>query len=133
MMDLLLNLRGPQRFEWLGPGLLHEKLCQLLKSLPKQLRRNFLPVPNYADTCLQVMTVSDESLLDALQKQLLRMSGIKIIQADWDMNKLTPHMPMNFKVVDDKGNSIAMGRDLLKLQGPLKEQAQLHKGWIKLS
>ncbi len=123
-LNLLLNLRGAQRFEWLVPGLLHEKLCQLLKSLPKQLRRNFVPVPNYADACLQMMAVSDESLLETLQKQLLRMSGVKITRADWDMSKLTPHMLMNFKVVDDKGSCVAMGRDLLQLQGPLKEQAQ---------
>ena len=123
-LNLLLNLRGAQRCEWLVPGLLHEKVCQLLKSLPKQLRRNFVPVPNFVDACLQVMGASDESLLEALQKQLLRMSGVKITRADWDMNKLTPHMFMNFKVVDDKGHCVAMGRDLLQLQGPLKEQAQ---------
>ena len=123
-LNLLLNLGAPQRFERLVPGLLHEKLCQLLKSLPKQLRRNFVPVPNYADACLQGMAASDESLLDALQKQLLRMSGIKVTRADWDISKLTPHMLMNFKVVDDKGACVAMGRDLLQFQGPLKEQAQ---------
>jgi ATP-dependent helicase HrpA len=123
-LNLLCNRNGPQRFEWLVPGLLHEKVCQLLKSLPKQLRRNFVPVPNFADACLQAIAASDESLLEALQKQLLRMSGVKITNADWDLSKLIPHMLMNFKVVDDKGNRVSMGRDLLQLQGKLKEQAQ---------
>ena len=119
-----LNLIKPQRFEWLVPGLLHEKICQLLKSLPKQLRRNFVPVPNFADACLQAMAVSNESLAEELQKQLLRMTGVKVTRADWDLAKLTPHMSMNFKVVDEKGNGVSMGRDLLQLQGKLKEQAQ---------
>lgn len=119
-----LNLFKPQRFEWLVPGLLHEKICQLLKSLPKQLRRNFVPVPNFSDACLQAMAISDESLLEALQKQLLRMTGVKVTSADWDLTKLTPHMFMNFAVVDEKGNVLSTGRDLLQLQGRLKEQAQ---------
>ncbi len=119
-----LNLFKPQRFEWLVPGLLHEKICQLLKSLPKQLRRNFVPVPNFADACLQAMAISDESLLEALQKQLLRMTGVKVTSADWDLTKLTPHMFMNFAVVDEQGNVLSTGRDLLQLQGRLKEQAQ---------
>jgi ATP-dependent helicase HrpA len=123
-----LNLLKSQHFEWLVPGLLHEKVCQLLKSLPKSLRRNFVPVPNFADACLQAIAAGDEplpeSISEALQKHLLRMTGIKITHTDWNLGKLTPHMMMNFAVVDDKGNRVAMGRDLLQLQGKLKEQAQ---------
>ena len=119
-----LNLLKPQRFEWLVPGLLHEKTCQLLKSLPKFLRRNFVPVPNFADACLQVLAPANGSLLDALQYQLFRMSGVKIKAEDWDVQKLTPHMCMNFKVVGDNGEQVAMGRDLLVLQSKLKDQAQ---------
>ncbi len=119
-----LNLLRPKRFEWLVPGLLNEKVCQLLKSLPKSLRRNFVPVPNFADACLQVLVPSNDSLLEALQHQLFRMGGVKIGSEDWDLEKLTPHMRMNFKVVDEKGALVAMGRDLLQLQGKLKGQAQ---------
>ena len=119
-----LNLLKPQRFEWLVPGLLHEKICQLLKSLPKSLRRNFVPVPNFADACLQVLAPSDSSLLEALQHHLFKVSGVKIKNEDWGLQKLTSHIRMNFKVVDDKGEKIAMGRDLLVLQSKLKVQAQ---------
>ncbi len=119
-----LNLLRPQYFEWLVPGLLHEKICQLLKSLPKSLRRNFVPVPNFADACLQSLAPTNASLLEALQAQLLRMSGIRITSADWDLSKLTPHMLMNFKVVDENGKTVAMGRDLLQLQQNLKDKAQ---------
>ncbi len=119
-----LNLLQPPRFEWLVPGLLHEKICQLLKSLPKSLRRNFVPVPNFADACLQVLVPGDESLLVALQHQLLRMTAVKITSTDWELSKLTPHMLMNFRVVDDSGECIAQGRDLLQLQQQLKDKAQ---------
>ncbi len=80
-----LNLLRPQRFEWLVPGLLHEKICQLLKSLPKSIRRNFVPVPNFADACLEALAVTDSALLESLQKQLLRMTGVKITNMDWDL------------------------------------------------
>ncbi len=119
-----LNLLRPARFEWLVPGLLHEKVCQLLKSLPKTLRRNFVPVPNFADACLQVMAASDASLLEALQQQLFKMSGIKVSSTDWELGRLTLHMLMNFKIVDEQGQVLAMGRDLMRLQRDLKQEAQ---------
>ncbi len=119
-----LNLLSPQRFEWLVPGLLHEKIRQLLKSLPKQLRRNFVPMPNYADACLRALSPGDEPLLPALQHQLLRMTGVKVTLEDWGLEKLPPHMLVNFNVVDDHGKSIAMGRDLRQLQQQLKGKAQ---------
>jgi len=119
-----LNLLTPQRFEWLVPGLLHEKICQLIKSLPKSLRRKFVPVPNFAAACLNILAPSDASLLEAVQQQLFKMSGVKVSSTDWDLEKLTPHMLMNFKVVDEQGRVVAMGRDLLQLQQQLKDQAQ---------
>lgn len=119
-----LNLLQPQHFEWLVPGLLHEKICQLLKSLPKNLRRNFVPVPNFADACVQALAAGDQSLLEALQHQLFRMTAVKVTSMDWDTSKLTPHMLMNFKVVDDAGKCIAQGRDLIQLQQKLKGKAQ---------
>jgi len=119
-----LNLLSPPRFEWLVPGLMHEKIRQLLKSLPKVLRRNFVPMPNYADACLRVLSTSEEPLLPALQHQLLRMTGTKITIEDWQLDKLPPHMFMNFNVIDDHEKSIAMGRDLRQLQQKLKDEAQ---------
>jgi len=119
-----LNLLNPARFEWLVPGLLHEKIRQLLKSLPKNLRRNFVPMPNYADACLKVLSVSDEALLPALQHQLLRMTGVKVTLEDWQLDKLPPHMLFNFNVVDDNEKTVSMGRDLRLLQQQLKAEAQ---------
>ncbi len=119
-----LNLFKPQRFEWLVPGLLHEKICQIIKSLPKQIRRNFVPVPNFADACLQSIKIGDDPLLDSLQQHLLRMTGIKVNRDDWDIAKLSPHMLMRFNVVDEKGASLSTGRDLLRLQNQWRDRAQ---------
>ena len=119
-----LNLFKPQRFEWLVPGLLHEKICQLIKSLPKQIRRNFVPVPNFADACLQSIKIGDDPLLESLQQHLLRMTGIKVNRDDWDIAKLSPHMLMRFNVVDEKGASLSIGRDLLRLQNQWRDRAQ---------
>ena len=119
-----LNLLSPPRFEWLVPGLLHEKIRQLLKSLPKSLRKNFVPMPNYADACLRVLSASDEPLLPTLQHQLLRMTGVKVTLEDWQLDKLSPHMFVNFNVIDDDGKTIAMGRNLRQLQQQLKGMAQ---------
>ena len=119
-----LNLLSTARFEWLVPGLLHEKIRQLLKSLPKNLRRNFVPMPNYADACLKVLSASDEALLPALQHQLLRMTGVKVTLEDWQLDKLPPHMLFNFNIVDDNEKTVSMGRDLRLLQQQLKAEAQ---------
>lgn len=119
-----LNLLEAAPFEWLVPGLLHEKLCQLLKSLPKSLRRNFVPVPNFADACLRVISPEQGNMFDVLQHQLKRMSGVSVNAQDWDLSKLSPHMRMNFRVVDEHGKLLLEGRELLALQQQLKGQAQ---------
>jgi ATP-dependent helicase HrpA len=80
-----LNLLQPQQFDWLVPGLLHEKICQLLKSLPKVLRRNFVPVPDFANACLRSLAVSDIPLIEALQQQLKKISGVEIKSTDLNL------------------------------------------------
>jgi len=118
-----LNHLPVQRFEWLIPSLLPDKLSQLIKSLPKQLRRNFVPAPDYAHACLQAMHVENRSLVTELAAQLRRMSGIDIPANAWQMEQLPPHLFMNFKVVDDKGKVLGMGRDLHALQEQLGQRA----------
>jgi len=119
-----LNLLSPQRFEWLVPGLLHDKLIFLIKSLPKQLRRNFVPAPNFADACLGALAFGQDSLINSLAHQLLRMTGVKVPADAWDVDKLPNHLRMNFNIIDEKGKSLAKGRDLLALQRDMSGQAQ---------
>ncbi len=119
-----LNLLSPQRFEWLVPGLLHDKLIFLIKSLPKQLRRNFVPAPNFADACVGAIVFGQDSLTNSLAHQLLRMTGVAVPSDAWDVDKLPNHLRMNFNIIDEKGKSLAKGRDLLALQRDMSGQAQ---------
>ncbi|QYJ87655.1 ATP-dependent RNA helicase HrpA [Shewanella mesophila] len=118
----LLNQIDNAGFDWLVPGLREEKCIALIKSLPKTLRRNFVPAPDYAKACLQAMNSTGMSLLDAMCKQLLRMSGMRISPDDFDTSQLTAHLLINFKVEDDKGRLVAQSRDLESLKGQLQGQ-----------
>ncbi|WP_035415851.1 ATP-dependent RNA helicase HrpA [Ferrimonas kyonanensis] len=120
----LLNQIQAEGFDYLVPGLRHDKLVGLIKSLPKALRRNFVPAPNYADAVLQAMTPFEQPLLEAVCKQLLRMSGTRISPEDFDLTALAPHLHMNFKVEDHKGKLLAQGRDLHDLKHQLQGKVQ---------
>ncbi len=106
-------------FDWLVPGLLKDKLIALIKTLPKQLRRNFVPAVNFAEALLGVLQPGVEALLDVLAHQLKRMSGIDIPADAWQVNELPPHLRMNFRVVDERGKVLGEGRDLAALQEEL--------------
>jgi ATP-dependent helicase HrpA len=88
--------------------------------LPKNLRRNFVPAPDYARACYQAMKPFELSMLDTMCKQLLRMSGVRISADDFDVTQLTEHLKMNFKIEDDHGRLVAQGRDLELLKGQLQ-------------
>ena len=116
----LLNQIEDVDFDWLVPGLREEKCISLIKSLPKSLRRNFVPAPDYARACVQAMQPCELSLLDALCKQLLRMSGVKVTVDDFDLTQLAVHLLMNFKIEDDKGRILQQGRDFHQLRDKLQ-------------
>jgi ATP-dependent helicase HrpA len=118
-------------FDWLVPGFRHELIVALIKSLPKRLRRNFVPVPDYADACLGELSPVDKqgapvSLIDALTARLFAMTGVKITPEDWaeqaSINNLPKHLMMRFVVVDDNQSVIAHGRDLPVLQANLQDR-----------
>ncbi|GAA4903491.1 ATP-dependent RNA helicase HrpA [Ferrimonas pelagia] len=116
----LLNQFEPAGFDYLVPGLRQDLAVALIKSLPKPLRRNFVPAPNYAQAALANITPFEMPLLDALCKQFLRMSGTQLKPEDFDLSQLSPHLRFNFKVEDDNGKLLAQGRDLLALKQQLK-------------
>ncbi|MCF1428249.1 MAG: ATP-dependent RNA helicase HrpA [Shewanella sp.] len=116
----LLNQLDDEGFDWLVPGLREEKCVALIKSLPKTLRRNFVPAPDYGRAAVQAMKPFDTSLMDALCKQLLRMTGTRISREDFDLTQLDKHLVMNFKVEDEEGKVIDEGRDINKLKDKLQ-------------
>ncbi|WP_133406952.1 ATP-dependent RNA helicase HrpA [Parashewanella tropica] len=116
----LLNQVEDQGFDWLVAGLRYEKCVALIKSLPKTLRRNFVPAPEYAKACVEAMKPFELSFIEALSKQLLRMSGVRLSEDDFDFSQLDKHLIINFKVEGDKGKLIAQGRELTELQASLQ-------------
>lgn len=120
----LLNQIDDSGFDWLIPALRHELLVALIKSLPKQYRRNFVPAPNYADALLQLIAPEQGKLLEVISQRLKRMSGVSIPDDAWDLASLPAHLIMNFKVVDEKGNTLQQGRSLTLLKQGLQGEVQ---------
>ncbi|WP_300497953.1 ATP-dependent RNA helicase HrpA, partial [uncultured Methylophaga sp.] len=119
----LLNQSDPERYEWLVPGLLRDKVIFLLKSLPKFLRRHFIPVPDYADRCLKTLTAYEGALLPALSEQLRKMTGVEIKPDDWRPEDLPLYLKMNFKLVNEQGELLAESRDLNQLKQDWSKEA----------
>lgn len=116
----LLNQVQDVGFDWLIPALREELAIALIKALPKALRRNFVPAPNYAQACLAAMPSESGNLQAALAKQLLRMTGVRLPEEAWQDISLPVHLTMNFQVVDDKGKLLKQGRDLNDLKAELQ-------------
>ena len=116
----VLNQISPGGFDWQVPGLREELVAALLKSLPKSLRRNFVPAPDFAKAVLSRVTPRTEPLLDALERELRRMTGVAIPRQEWG----TPpaHLRMTFRVVDGDGSSLGESEDLDELKRQLRPQ-----------
>ncbi|QVL20461.1 ATP-dependent RNA helicase HrpA [Pseudomonas qingdaonensis] len=113
---LLPSLPG-ERLEWLVPGLLEAKCIALVRNLPKALRKNFVPVPDFVKAALQRMTFADGSLPQALGRELLRMTGARVSDEAWAeaAAQVEGHLRMNIEVVDAQGKFLGEGRDLTEL------------------
>ena len=120
----LLNQIEDQGFDWLIPALRHELLVALIKALPKQYRRNFVPAPNYADALMQTISPQDGKLLDAVSNRLKRMSGVTIPEDAWELSSVPVHLKMNFKVVNDSGKVLQQSRSLSILKQGLQGEVQ---------
>jgi ATP-dependent helicase HrpA len=118
-----LNQITNQSFEWLVPGLLEEKLIALIKALPKQIRKHFVPVPQTVKDCLEIEPEFKGSLYEWIGMRLRRLTGEAIPLTEWNLDMLSDHLKMNYRVVDEKGRSIAYGRSLKTLQNKYTEEA----------
>jgi ATP-dependent helicase HrpA len=113
----VLRQISPGRLDWLVPGLLEEKLVTLIKGLPKSLRKQYVPVPEYAARSLQRLRVSDTPLVQALGAVLKQLSGGAHIPEDaWNTGSLPDYLRMRVRVIDHEGSTLATGRDLFQLQ-----------------
>ncbi|MFL1465557.1 ATP-dependent RNA helicase HrpA [Marinobacter sp. HN1S83] len=113
-----------RRLEWLVPGLLREKCIALVKGLPKSLRRNFVPVPDFVDAALENMQPSNQPLAIQLGEQLRRMTGVRIDPEAWPEDELPRHLRMNVRVMGDGDKLMAEGRETSVLQDQLEGKAE---------
>ncbi|MCE5980639.1 ATP-dependent RNA helicase HrpA [Pseudomonas sp. LF19] len=113
---LLPSLPG-ERLEWLVPGLLEAKCIALVRNLPKALRKNFVPVPDFVKAALQRISFGEGSLPQALGRELLRMTGARVSDEAWAeaAAQVDSHLKMNLEVVDGQGKFLGEGRDLAEL------------------
>jgi ATP-dependent helicase HrpA len=119
-----LNQLQAGDFEWLVPGLLREKITLLIKSLPKQLRRHFVPAPDYAAACIAALQRDNNSLVAALTEQLQRLTGVSVPKQAWRPELLPAHLFVYFELFDERGKQIDGGRDLSQLQVRFGEYAR---------
>ncbi|CAE6697826.1 hypothetical protein R69746_00552 [Paraburkholderia aspalathi] len=124
-----LNQVDARRCEWLVPGMLKEKTQLLLKSLPQKLRRHCVPLPEFAAGFVERHSgprFGAGGLLETLIADVREQTQVAMTQSDFKLETLTPHLFMNFKVVDEHGRQLAMGRNMSQLRAELGGQAQQH-------
>ncbi len=116
--DVLARLGG-QEFGWQVPALREELVTGLIRSLPKDLRRHFVPAPDTARAVLAALTPGQEPLLEGVQRELHRRGGVLVPLDAFDLSKLPAHLRVTFSVEDAAGNEVARGKDLAALQEEL--------------
>jgi len=123
-----LNQIPRERAGWLVPGMLKEKVQLLLKSLPQKLRRHCVPLPEYAagffDRNQDPVRFGRGDLIDALIADIHQHTSARVLTTDFKLETLPAHFSMNFKVVDEHGRQLDMGRNLATLQAELGGQAR---------
>jgi len=120
----LLNQIEDYGFDWQIPALREALLVALIKSLPKQYRRNFVPAPNFASALMAALdpdkaAVAKQPLLDAIPYHLHRMTGVKVPPDAWQLDQVPVHLWINFRVTDGHGKMLAQGRDLTQVKEQL--------------
>ncbi|WP_418154053.1 ATP-dependent RNA helicase HrpA [Actinoalloteichus caeruleus] len=116
-----LNQVTPEQFTWQVPGLRSELVTALIRTLPKNVRRNFVPVPDVARTVLSRISPDSElALLPALERELHRLTGVSVPRDAWRTDQLPDHLRVTFRVVDGDGGTVAEGRDLGAIKARLR-------------
>jgi ATP-dependent helicase HrpA len=115
----VLNEVSADAFEWQVPGLRAELVTALIRSLPKPLRRNFVPAPDVAKSVLDRIAPEQGPLLEALERELLRMTGVAVPRDAWQPDRVPDHLRVTFRVVDERDRTLAEGKDLAALRRAL--------------
>ncbi|MDF1820638.1 MAG: ATP-dependent RNA helicase HrpA [Alcanivoracaceae bacterium] len=116
-----LNQLSSERLEWLVPGLLAERIEALIRGLPKNRRRNFVPVPDYVQALCGALSPGDGSLLAAMTRELQRMTGVRVELEEWQQVAVPAYLHMRVRVMDGD-RVLAQSDDLAALQKAFAER-----------
>ena len=124
----VLNRISPAALEWLVPGMIREKIQLQIKALPKQIRRICVPVPEFITQFLNQNPDRNAPILPQLAQAIAKTAGdIRILeqinQDEWAAFRLPEHCYFNLRIIDDGGQELAIGRDLIQIQQQLGKAA----------
>ncbi|MEX2974858.1 ATP-dependent RNA helicase HrpA [Streptomyces sp. C184] len=127
----VLNQVAAEGFDWQIPGLREQLVTELIRSLPKPIRRNYVPAPNFAARFLDSTVPLQGALTTSLAAGLQRMVGVPVEAADFDTGKVPDHLKITFRVVDERRRKLAEAKDLeaLRLQLKPKTRAAISKAF----
>ncbi|MEV7383705.1 ATP-dependent RNA helicase HrpA [Streptomyces lydicus] len=127
----VLNQVSSEGFDWQIPGLREQLVTELIRSLPKPIRRNYVPAPNFAARFLDSTVPLQGSLTASLAAGLQRMVGVPVAAADFDTGRIPDHLKITFRVVDERRRKLAEAKDLeaLRLQLKPKTRAAISKAF----
>jgi ATP-dependent helicase HrpA len=120
----VLNQVTDEGFDWQIPGLREEVVTELIRSLPKPIRRNYVPAPNFAKRFLGTAAPSAEPLASVLARELKRMVGVPVSADDFDWAKVPDHLKITFRIVDERRRKLAEDKDLEALKLRLRPKAR---------
>ncbi|USQ89175.1 ATP-dependent RNA helicase HrpA [Streptomyces phaeoluteigriseus] len=120
----VLNQVTDEGFDWQIPGLREEVVTELIRSLPKPIRRNYVPAPNFARRFLDQAVPLREPLTVAMARDLKRMVGVPFEAEDFDWSRLPEHLKITFRIVDERRRKLAEDKDLEALKLRLKPKAR---------
>ncbi|MGW0942881.1 ATP-dependent RNA helicase HrpA [Streptomyces sp. NPDC002623] len=120
----VLNQVTDEGFDWQIPGLRAEVVTELIRSLPKPIRRNYVPAPNFAQRFLDQAVPLQEPLTTAMARDLKRMVGVPFEADDFDWSRLPDHLKITFRIVDERRRNLAEDKDLEALKLRLKPKAR---------
>ncbi|KAF5996285.1 ATP-dependent RNA helicase HrpA [Streptomyces mirabilis] len=120
----VLNQVTDEGFDWQIPGLREEVVTELIRSLPKPIRRNYVPAPNFAKRFLDQAVPLQEPLATTLARELKRMVGVPVTADDFDWSRVPDHLKITFRIVDERRRKLAEDKDLSTLQLQLKPKAR---------
>ncbi|MER6014106.1 ATP-dependent RNA helicase HrpA [Streptomyces bluensis] len=120
----VLNQVTDEGFDWQIPGLREELVTELIRSLPKPIRRNYVPAPNFAKRFLDTSVPLQEPLTTTMARELKRMVGVPFDADDFDWERVPDHLRITFRIVDERRRKLAEDKDLEALKLRLKPKAR---------